>query len=74
MRIEVIPKEKIPPTIFDYLENGDVFRFTGEEATGDFWMKVGITAMKLRNTKEIIPVKGSLVIKYYESHLVIKGQ
>lgn len=74
MKIEFIPKAREPDITFHHLSNGDVFKFTGEEATGDFWMKVGTTAMKLDNTKEIIPVKGSTVINYYQSHIVIQGE
>lgn len=73
MKVEFIPKEKEPEITFHHLANGDVFKFTGPQATGDFWMKVGDAAMKVRNTKEIIPVRAATVVEYFESHIVIKG-
>lgn len=73
MKVEFIPKEKEPEITFNDLANGDVFKFTGEESTGHFWMKIGNSAIKVSNTKEMIPVREYVIVEYFESHIVIKG-
>lgn len=74
MKVEFIPKEKEPILTFNDIANGSVFKFTGEDSNGNLWLKTGTaTAMQVRNTKEIIPVKASTIIEYFESHIVVKG-
>lgn len=73
MKIGFIPKEKEPVLTFNVIDNGSVFKFKGEDSNGNFWLKVGTTAMQVKNTKEIIPVKATTIIEHFDSHIVIKG-
>ena len=74
MKVKVLPKEEKPIIAFKDLDNGEVFAFIGEEASGDFYMKVAHTAMKVKDTSRVIPVLPDTVINHYDSHLVIQGK
>lgn len=74
MKIKVLPKEKKPIITFKDLDNGEVFTFIGEEASGAFYMKVALTAMQVKDTSRVIPVLPDTVINHYDSHLVIQGK
>lgn len=74
MRFKLLPKVEQPIITFKDIGNGEVFAFTGEEATGTFYMKVNQSAMQVTNTSRIIPVLPDTVINHYDSHLVIQGK
>ncbi|AVZ45179.1 hypothetical protein PQC40_gp096 [Escherichia phage EP335] len=76
MNFEQVPKSKEPSKTFSDLENGDVFRFTGDSIAPKFWMKIGDhSAMGVQNSKEIFyPVPQSNTVEMFESKLIIQGK
>lgn len=76
MNFELVPKSKTPSKTFSDLENGDVFRFTGDDVVPKFWIKTGEhSAMCVRNSKDIFfPVPLSNTVDLFESKLIIQGK
>lgn len=76
MNFELVPKSKTPSKTFSDLENGDVFRFTGDDVVPKFWIKTGgHSAMCVRNPKDIFfPVPLSNTVDLFESKLIIQGK
>ncbi len=76
MNFELVPKSKTPSKTFSDLENGDVFRFIGDDVVPKFWIKTGEhSAMCVRNPKDIFfPVPLSNTVDLFESKLIIQDK